>query len=110
MDDNDRYRELGEPRQLLGSAEEPAFIALIGPAEHIEDLIAHDIKKSTDVGFDFSDVNDVRTAVYQTIGAASVCWENLAGAGVFESTRAAQLGEGLVNWLIEHGFPDGPGR
>src|SRR4051794_34637384 len=83
VDDNDHSRELIEPRQLLGSPGEPDFIALIGPAEHIDE-ISRDIKMTTDVGFDFSDVTDLHTAVYQSIGAASVCWENPGGAGVFD--------------------------
>lgn len=117
MDDNDHSRELIEPRQLLGSSEpevlEPAYMAIIGPGSHIKDVpadIPHDIKEATDVGFDFSDVHDLHNAVYQSIGAASVCWENPGGAGVFDSTRAAALGEGLIAWLVEHGFPQGPGR
>jgi hypothetical protein len=35
--------------------------------------------------------------VGQAIGAASACWENLAGAGTFESGRAAQI----MNELLE---------
>lgn len=40
-----------------------------------------------------------RTAVFQALGAASVCWENPAGAGVFDSTRAKEIGEALVDEL-----------
>jgi hypothetical protein len=123
VDDNDHSQELAEPRQLLEAPEvEPAYMAIIGPGSHIKDVppgdedIPRDIKMTTDVGFDFSDVHDLHNAVYQSIGAASVCWENPGGAGVFDSTRAAALGEGLIAWLVEHGFPDsrgfpdGPGR
>ena len=80
MDDNDRSQN----RPVLPAA-----------------LEAHDIEH-TDQGFDFSAVTDVKAAVFQTIGAASVCWEDPGGAGVFDSTRAAALGEGLVAWLEDH--------
>lgn len=32
-------------------------------------------------------------------GFLSACWENLAGAGVFESTRAAAATEAVLGWL-----------
>jgi hypothetical protein len=44
-------------------------------------------------------------AVFLTIGAASACWENLAGAGIFQSTWAKQLGDQLLEYLYHHGLP-----
>lgn len=38
----------------------------------------------------------VEDAIYTAIGAASGCWSNLEGAGVFESERAADIGEALL--------------
>lgn len=35
-------------------------------------------------------------AVYQAIGAASVCWEDVAKAGVFDSDRAKAIGDALL--------------
>lgn len=35
-------------------------------------------------------------AVYQAIGAASMCWEDPGGAGVFDSTRAKAIGDLLL--------------
>lgn len=52
-------------------------------------------------GFDFSACEDRREAVFQGLGAASVCWDNMAGAGVFESEAAAAVGEGLLVRLAE---------
>lgn len=49
----------------------------------------------------FGDVTDRRTAVFQALGAASACWENLAGAGVFDSTRCRDIGEALLAKLDE---------
>lgn len=41
----------------------------------------------------------VRSLVFQALGAASMCWENIEGAGVFRSERAAEIGEGLIEEL-----------
>ena len=41
----------------------------------------------------------IEDAVYQTIGAASVCWDNPGGAGVFESDRARELGRNLMRFI-----------
>jgi hypothetical protein len=35
-------------------------------------------------------------AVYQAIGAASMCWEDVAKAGVFDSDRAKAIGDALL--------------
>lgn len=40
-------------------------------------------------------------AVGQSLGAASACWENLAGAGVFESTRCGEIYEWLMAYLSD---------
>lgn len=42
----------------------------------------------------------VETAVFEALGAASVCWETPEGAGVFESDRAKQIGDELVAFFI----------
>lgn len=42
------------------------------------------------------DHDELRTAVFEALGAASTCWENLEGAGVFDSTRAKEIGDGLM--------------
>lgn len=41
----------------------------------------------------------LESAVFQALGAASVCWENPGGAGVFESDRAKAIGDELVAWI-----------
>lgn len=35
-------------------------------------------------------------AVFQALGAASVCWEHMEGTGVFDSTRARAIGDALL--------------
>jgi len=42
----------------------------------------------------------LRRDIFEALGNASACWENPAGAGVFDSTRAAQIGEELVAAII----------
>lgn len=41
----------------------------------------------------------LESAVYQALGAASVCWENPGGAGFFDSTRAKEIGEELLAFI-----------
>lgn len=40
-------------------------------------------------------------AVYQALGAVSVCWENMEGTGVFQSTEAVRISEGLLKYIRE---------
>jgi predicted Rdx family selenoprotein len=49
--------------------------------------------------FRSEDESSVQSAVFQALGTASVCWETLAGAGVFDSTRCQDVGYGLVGWI-----------
>lgn len=44
---------------------------------------------------------NLHEAVYQAIGAASMCWEDVAKAGVFDSTQAAIIGADLIKWVEE---------
>lgn len=37
----------------------------------------------------------LREILYQSLGAASACWENLSKAGQFDSSRAKAIGEAL---------------
>jgi len=49
--------------------------------------------------FDERDQKDLETLVFTALGAASSCWENLEGAGVFESTKCKEIGDELVELL-----------
>lgn len=40
--------------------------------------------------------------VFEALGAASTCWETPEGAGVFDSTRAKELGDGLMSKINAH--------
>lgn len=39
---------------------------------------------------------DLETAVFESLGAASACWDNLEGAGVFQSERCKEVGDQLL--------------
>jgi uncharacterized protein YegP (UPF0339 family) len=74
-----------------------------------------DITPEVETGFDARAIYDqaaaevdpdpLRSVIFQALGAASACWENLAGAGVFESDRAKAIGDDLLDFLREQGVP-----
>lgn len=41
----------------------------------------------------------LESAVFQALGYASTCWENMEGTGVFASDRAKECGEALVDFV-----------
>lgn len=45
------------------------------------------------------DARNDREAVFLAIGAASMCWENVGAAGIFDSTQAKVIGEELMGWV-----------
>jgi hypothetical protein len=49
----------------------------------------------------FEDAKTIQELVYQTVGAGSVCWENLGGAGVFDSEKAREVATDALNRLGE---------
>lgn len=46
--------------------------------------------------------------VGEAIGAASVCWESMAGTGQFQDQRASQIVDEVVAWIKEHYLPIEP--
>lgn len=40
---------------------------------------------------------ELHTSVFVAIGAASTCWENLRGAGVFDSEQAKNIADQLLD-------------
>lgn len=40
-------------------------------------------------------------AIFQALGAASMCWEHIERAGIFESDRAKFIGDQLIERLLE---------
>lgn len=48
---------------------------------------------------DSSGILSIEEAVFQALGAASVCWEQLP-SGVFNGERAEQVGKALLNEVL----------
>ena len=44
----------------------------------------------------------LQEAVFQALGAASVCWDDMSGTGVFQSDRAKQIGDELMVFIMHH--------
>ena len=47
------------------------------------------------------DAKDLQQAVFTSLGAASACWDTLRNAGRFDSTRARDIGEELLQFIKE---------
>lgn len=52
----------------------------------------------------FNECETAEEAIFQALGAASMCWEHIELAGIFESTRAKDIGDALIVRLAELGF------
>ena len=50
----------------------------------------------------FDDAENTHAAVFQAIGAASMCWETIERAGVFNSDRTKEIAEDLLAFLDAH--------
>lgn len=44
---------------------------------------------------------DITEPVFMAVGEASACWGNLSGAGVFDSTHAKEVADGLIERLMQ---------
>ncbi len=47
-------------------------------------------------------IENITAAVHQAIGAASMCWERVEGAGVFDSNRALEVGKELLDAILPY--------
>lgn len=45
------------------------------------------------------DAETLEELIFQALGAASACWDNLVGAGEFQSSRARDIGNELIERL-----------
>lgn len=52
------------------------------------------------IDMDFK-TKSLETAVYEAIGAASVCWENMSGTGIFQEDRARDIAEQLLHRIMQ---------
>jgi hypothetical protein len=49
----------------------------------------------------FDSCNSIEEVVFQAMGFASTCWENMSGTGVFQSTLAKDAGDEAVAKINE---------
>jgi hypothetical protein len=45
-------------------------------------------------------MNSLKTLINEAVGAASMCWENVDKAGVFQTTQAAAIAEELYQRIV----------
>jgi polyhydroxyalkanoate synthesis regulator phasin len=45
---------------------------------------------------------ELKTWVYVSVGAASVCWTDMAGQGVFREDKATEVAENLLKVIRRH--------
>jgi NTP pyrophosphatase (non-canonical NTP hydrolase) len=48
--------------------------------------------------------DELAAAVFEALGEASVCWEHIDQAGIFDSTRAGAIGDRLVGAILGAGL------
>jgi hypothetical protein len=65
------------------------------------------MNKDNEHGKSLSEVlpESIFTAVHEAIGEASMCWENVSGAGVFDAERASEIARRLC-WSIVNNKAD----
>ncbi len=47
------------------------------------------------------DLTALEKVVFEAIGRASMCWENIEGAGEFNASLAVMVGDSLVSKILE---------
>lgn len=48
---------------------------------------------------DGRDPETLEEVIFTALGAASACWESLEGTGIFQSDRAKEIGDEVVEWI-----------
>lgn len=46
-------------------------------------------------------VQSLANEIYQGLGAASTCWDNIGAAGTFDSTHCKEIGDKLFAFILE---------
>jgi hypothetical protein len=54
---------------------------------------------------DENDPDTLSGVIGEGCGAVSACWENLSGAGEFQSTRASWIVDEIVDWIQTNYIP-----
>ena len=46
-------------------------------------------------------IDELRATVHQTIGQASMCWQHICGAGIYQQHAAEKTAESLIAYLFD---------
>ena len=91
-------RDMLEPVQQFMNA-----LMLADPSVFLPDRLEPTFDEILDeANREASDREVLQQEVFEALGAASTCWETPEGAGVFDSTRAKELGDGLMSKIDAH--------
>lgn len=85
-----RERELNSPDVSLYRVARPRPTVAVMPGQDTGGTV------------DLSGAMTAEEAVFQALGAASMCWEDVAKAGVFKSRTATRIGNELLAWFRAH--------
>ena len=47
---------------------------------------------------------DIKRKVFESVGEASTCWSDPAGAGVYDATRAVSIADTLLADVEKYGY------
>lgn len=84
--------------EIIGKVDENG-IRLRQPEAHDGSVDVQDHSKVVEM---IRSADTLEEAIGLSIGAASSCWDNLEGAGVFESERAGVITETLVELVRDY--------
>lgn len=91
-------REIWYRQLTFGNAFHPMHLQADNPfVENIEKLVPMEVVKEIDEYFELP--FDVHTEIHTAIGAASMCWQKVEKAGVFDSERAAAAAKSLCEFI-----------
>jgi hypothetical protein len=88
------YKSCGAFVSKVGDGGESSCVKREGHPGTVHEDFDGRTKDEWDFGFGILSLEE---AVGQAVGAASACWDNLEGAGVFQSTRAKAIVEQLMD-------------
>lgn len=94
------YRACGEKVRHL---EEGAMTTCVKRLGHVGDIHEdYDGRTRNDYDLKLGD-KPLEQAVFETLGAVSACWEHIERAGIFDSTRAKNYGDQLMDRINQAG-------
>lgn len=85
------------------SQHEPGGWSPLHVLAHADDVPQPDVDYTRPLTFhrEHDGTLSLESAVYQAVGAASMCWQHVDHAGVFDDARARWVADGLLAYLRE---------